>query len=106
MGEIPKSTSDEWSKWLDFNPETIDSTVPEESGLFKVHAGMRILYIGIAQNLKTTLLDSILDPCIGKGQRFTFMVNSGSLESLKSEMLMDYKLRHNGMLPDCMKGAT
>lgn len=103
--EISKSTVEEWSKWLDFNRETISSVVPEESGLFKVHASMKILYIGMAQNLQTTLLDSILDPCIGKGQRFSYMVNHGSLENLKTELLKDYKLRHNGTLPACMESA-
>ncbi|MGA7369326.1 MAG: hypothetical protein WBX01_09365 [Nitrososphaeraceae archaeon] len=103
--EISKPTGDEWSKWLDFNRETISSVVPEESGLFKVHASMKILYIGIAHNLKTTLLDSILDPCISKGQRFSYMVNHGSLENLKTELLKDYALRHNGLLPACMESV-
>jgi hypothetical protein len=103
--EISKSIVDEWSKWLDFNRDTINSVVPEESGSFKVHASMKILYIGIAQNLKSTLLDSILDPCLGKGQRFSYMVNHGSLENLKTELLKDYKLRHNGTLPACMESA-
>lgn len=103
--EISKSTVVEWSKWLDFNRETISSIVPEESGLFKVHASMKILYIGIAQNLKTALLDSILDPCIGKGQRFSYIVSRGSIEKLEAELLKDYKLRHNGTLPACMERA-
>ena len=103
--EISKSTVEEWSKWLDFDRETISSVVPEESGLFKVHASMKILYIGIAQNLKTTLLGSILDPCIGKGQRFSYMVNHSCLENLKEELLKDYALRHNGLLPTCMESA-
>jgi hypothetical protein len=97
-----KSSVDEWSKWLDFNRETVSAVVPEESGLFKVHASMKILYIGIAQNLKRTILDSMLDPCIGKGKRFSYMVNYGSLENLKSGLLKDYSLRHNGRLPACM----
>jgi hypothetical protein len=101
--KISKPTMEEWSKWFDFNPETISSVVPEDSGLFKVHAGMKILYIGIAQNLRTTLLDSILNPCIGKGQRFSYVVNHGSLENLKTEFLKDYALRHNGSLPSCME---
>jgi hypothetical protein len=103
--ETSKSGENEWSKWLDFNRETISSLVPEESGLFKVHASMKVLYIGIAQNLKTTLLDSTTDPCIGKGQRFSYMVNDGPLDNLKMEMLKDYRLRHNGKLPACMESA-
>jgi hypothetical protein len=103
--EISKSVVDEWSKWFDFNRETISSVVPEESGLFKVHASMKILYIGTAQNLKKSLLDSVMDPCIGKGQRFSYIVKHDSLENLKSELLKDYKLRHNGTLPSCMENA-
>ena len=103
--EISKPTVEEWSKWFDFNRETISYAVPEESGLFKVHASMKILYIGIAQNLKKTLLDSILDPCIGKGQRFSYLVNHGSLEHMKKEMLKDYALRHNGSLPSCIENV-
>lgn len=103
--EISKSTEEKWSKWLDFNRETISLIVPEESGLFKVHASMKILYIGISQNLKATLLNSILDPCIGKGQRFSYMVNHGTLENLKTELLKDYTLRHNGSLPACMESV-
>ena len=100
-----KSSVDEWSKWLDFNLETISSLVPEESGVFKVHASMKVLYIGITQNLKTTLLNSINDPCIGKGQRFSYLVNHGSLDNLKTEVLKDYRLRHNGKLPACMESG-
>lgn len=103
--ETPRSGEDEWSEWLDFNRETISSLVPEETGLFKVHASMKVLYIGIALNLKTTLLDSTTDPCIGKGQRFSYMVNDGPLDGLKTEMLKDYRLRHNGKLPTCMESA-
>ena len=103
--EISKLTVEGWSKWLDFNQEIISSVVPEDSGLFKVHASMKILYIGIAQNLKKTLLDSILDPCIGKGQRFSYLVNHGSLEHMKTEMLKDYALRHNGSLPSYIENA-
>jgi hypothetical protein len=104
--EISKSNVDEWSEWLDFNRETIRSLVPEESGLFKVHASMKILYIGMAQNLKTSLLDSFTDPCIGKGQRFSYIVKHNSLEDLKTDFLRDYKLRHNGMLPACMENSV
>lgn len=102
---ISKRSENEWSIWLDFNRETISSLVPEDSGLFKIHASMKVLYIGIALNLKTTLLESTTDPCIGKGQRFSYMVNDGPLDGLKTEMLKDYRLRHNGKLPTCMESA-
>jgi hypothetical protein len=104
--EISKSTEEKWSAWLDFNRETILTIVPEEPGLFKVHASMKILYIGIAENLKTTILNSILDPCVCKGQRFSYMINHGPLEILKTELLKDYALRHNGSMPACMESAA
>ena len=90
---ISKRSENEWSIWLDFNRETISSLVPEDSGLFKIHASMKVLYIGIAQNLKKALQDSIVDPC------------HDSLDNLKMELLKDYKLRHNGKLPACMESA-
>ena len=34
-----------WSEWLDFDKTTIE-TVPESPGLYKMHASMKILYIG------------------------------------------------------------
>jgi hypothetical protein len=102
---ISKRSENEWSIWLDFNRETISSLVPEDSGLFKIHASMKVLYIGIAQNLKKALQDSIVDPCLRKGQRFSYMVNHDSLDNLKMELLKDYKLRHNGKLPACMESA-
>jgi hypothetical protein len=33
-------------------------------------------------------------------------VNHNSLEDLKTELLKDYKLRHNGMLPACMENTV
>ena len=42
--EISKSTEEKWSAWLDFNRETIRTILPEEPGLFKVHASMKICY--------------------------------------------------------------
>lgn len=98
-------TGNEWSVWLDLDQETVTSLVPEVPGLFKVHAGMKILYIGSTQNLKKSLLDSLTDSCISKGKRFSYMVSQGSLENLKMELLNDYRLRHNGYLPACMENS-
>ena len=35
-----------WSEWLDFNQYNIASATPDKPGVFKVHASMKILYIG------------------------------------------------------------
>ena len=61
---ISKRSENEWSIWLDFNRETISSLVPEDSGIFKIHASMKVLYIGMAQNLKKALQYSIVVPCL------------------------------------------
>jgi hypothetical protein len=98
------TTGNEWSMWLDLNRETITSVVPETPGLFKVHASMKIIYMGSTQDLKKSLLDSLVDPCIRKGKRFSYLaIGHDSLEKLKREFLDDYKLRHNGNLPICME---
>lgn len=97
---------DIWSEWFDFNQQTITSIVPEDPGLFKIHASMKILYIGSAQNLMKSLLESSTDSCIGKGQRFSYIISRGSLEDLRTKLLDDYKLRHNNKLPACMEGKT
>jgi hypothetical protein len=97
------TTGNEWSMWLDLDQATITSVVPEAPGLFKVHAGMKIIYVGSAQDLKKSLLDSLLDPCIRKGKRFSYLASHDSLENLKREFLDDYMLRHNGNLPACME---
>jgi hypothetical protein len=93
----------EWSMWLDLDQPTITSVVPEAPGLFKVHASMQIIYVGSTQDLKKSLLDSLLDPCIKKGKRFSYLASHDSLENLKREFLDDYKLKHNGNLPVCME---
>ena len=48
-----------WSEWLDFD-KTIIETVPESPGLYKMHASMKILYIGVStQNIKKSLIDCL-----------------------------------------------
>ena len=43
-----------WSSWLDFNKDTINN-MPEDEGIYKMHASMKILYIGNGYNLKQSL---------------------------------------------------
>ena len=56
---------DIWSEWLDFNQFDITAATPDKQGVFKVHASMKILYIGSSTNLRESLLESLSDPCIG-----------------------------------------
>jgi hypothetical protein len=48
-----------WSEWLDFDKSTIE-TIPETAGVYKIHAGMKILYVGSnTQNIRLSLLDCL-----------------------------------------------
>ena len=97
------SSSVDWSPWIDFDEANID-TVPKEPGIYKVHASMKILYIGNGQNLRQSLLESLADPCISKAKRFSYLITANSSpEIIKEELLNDYKQKHNGKLPSCMK---
>jgi len=52
-----------WSDWIDFNKNSIDN-IPEDEGVYKMHASMKILYIGSSYNLKQSLLESLENSCI------------------------------------------
>ena len=91
----------EWSDWLDFNSEEI-SKVPELSGIFMMHAAMKILYIGSSDNIRMKLLESISTPCLSDASRFRYML-SKSHEKIENDIIKDYQARHNGQLPRCMQ---
>jgi excinuclease UvrABC nuclease subunit len=93
---------DVWSEWLDFNQSNITtSAIPEKPGVFKVHASMKILYIGSSMNLRQSLLESLSDPCIGKARRFSYLVTEKA-EQVKDQLLKEYRESHGGSLPACM----
>jgi hypothetical protein len=93
---------DLWSSWLDFNQSNITTAaIPEESGVFKVHASMKILYIGSSTNLRKSLLEFLSDPCIGKAKRFSYLVTDKA-ELVKNQLLKEYCKSHEGNLPECM----
>jgi hypothetical protein len=92
-----------WSEWLDFAQSTIVSIVPEASGVYKLHAAMKILYIGSTnQNLRQSLLDCLSDPCISKARRFSYAI-TGPADESKKQLLNEYRSKHNGRLPMCME---
>ena len=90
-----------WSEWLDFDKSTIE-TIPESPGLYKMHASMKILYIGSStQNIKKSLIDCLSDPCVSKAKRFSYALTE-SPDKVKEQLLNEYRSKHNGKLPECM----
>ena len=98
---MDNETGEQWSQWLDFNQDAVNST-PETSGVFVMHAAMKILFIGSAQNLRASLLESLTTPCLEKAKRFRYMVTD-SQEKTKEQLVQDYAKKHNGKLPECME---
>src|SRR2546421_12262071 len=94
-------TGEQWSEWLDFNQDTANSA-PEQSGVFVMHTAMKILFIGSAQNLRVSLLESLTAQCLEKAKRFRYMVTN-SQENIKEQLIQDYTKKHNGKLPECME---
>jgi len=91
-----------WSEWLDFDKSTVEN-IPEENGVYKMHASMKILYIGgNTQNIRQSLFDCLLDPCISKATRFSYALTD-SADKVKEQLLNEYRSKHNGKLPTCMK---
>ena len=92
----------EWSPWLDFNEANIIAlAIPESPGVYKMHASMKILYIGSGDNLKQSLLQTISDPCIGKATRFSYFVTK-SADKVKEQLIKEYQETHGNKLPICM----
>jgi hypothetical protein len=90
-----------WSEWLDFDKTTIE-TVPDSPGLYKIHANMKILYIGSStQNIKESLIECLSDACISKAKRFSYALTASS-DKVKVQLLNEYRTRHN-KLPECMQ---
>ena len=91
-----------WSEWLDFDKSTVEN-IPEEDGVYKMHASMKILYIGgNTQNIRQSLFDCLSDPCISKATRFSYALTD-SADKVKEQLLNEYRSKHNGKLPTCMK---
>ena len=98
---MSSETGESWSEWLDFNQDVAKSA-PEVSGVFVMHAAMKILFIGSAQNLRKTLQESLTAPCLEKAKRFRYMVTD-SHEKIKEQLVQDYTKKHNGKFPECMQ---
>ena len=90
-----------WSEWLDYNSDQI-SKIPEESGVYMMHAAMKILYIGNATNLKQTILESLNHPCTKEATRFKYSLTSNH-KQIGDQILKEYQEKHNNNLPKCME---
>jgi hypothetical protein len=91
-----------WSSWLDFNKNTINN-IPLYEGVYKMHASMKILYIGNSNNIRQSLLELLLNSCVNKSAtRFSYAVIESS-DKIKDFLLKEYRNKHNGKLPLCME---
>ena len=90
-----------WSSWLDFDKDSINN-IPESEGVYKMHASMKILYIGSSHNLRQSLLESLSNSCLKKATRFSYALTESS-NKIKEFLLDEYRNKHNGKLPICMQ---
>jgi hypothetical protein len=92
-----------WSSWLDFDKNTINN-IPIFEGVYKMHANMKILYIGNSNNIRQSLLELLLNSCVNKSAttRFSYAVTESS-DKIKDFLLNEYRNKHNGKLPVCME---
>ena len=90
-----------WSSWLDFDKDSINN-IPESEGVYKMHASMKILYIGSSHNLRQSLLESLSNSCLKKATRFSYALTESS-NKIKEFLLDEYRNKHNGKLPLCMQ---
>jgi hypothetical protein len=91
----------DWSPWLDFDRDNI-SNIAETEGVYKMHVGMKILFIGSSQNLRESLLECLSNPCISKAKRFSYAITQSS-DKMNGQLLNEYRNKHNGRLPTCME---
>jgi hypothetical protein len=91
----------DWSVWLDFDRDNI-TNIAESEGVYKIHAGMKILFIGSGSNLRESILGSLSDPCLSNARRFSYAITE-SADKVKEQLLMEYRNKHEGRLPSCME---
>ena len=91
----------QWSPWLNFDKATI-TEIPESEGVYKMHASMKILFIGSSHNLRKSLLESLSDSCLNKATRFSYTITTSS-DKIQELLLNEYRMKHSGQLPLCME---
>jgi len=94
-------TESEWSEWFDFNQELI-SKIPQISGVYMMHKNMKILFIGGSKNIKKSIEEDKLKECVSRASRFRYK-KDGDYDKSKKELVINYKKRHEGEYPECMK---
>ena len=90
----------QWSSWLNFDKATI-TEIPDSEGIYKMHASMKILFIGSSHNLRKSLLESLSDSCLNKATRFSDTITQSS-DKIQELLLNEYRMKHSGQLPLCM----
>lgn len=90
-----------WSDWLDYSAEQI-SKIPEESGVYMMHAAMKILHIGKSKNLRQAILESLTNSCTKDAKRFKYSITP-DYEYVGAQLLKEYQEKHDGKLPKCME---
>jgi hypothetical protein len=90
-----------WSPWLDFDIDKIEN-IAESEGVYKIHAGMKILFIGSGQNLRESMRRCLSDPCMSKARRFSYAIIESS-DKVKEQLVNEYRNKHGGRLPICME---
>lgn len=90
----------QWSSWLNFDKATI-TEIPESEGIYKMHASMKILFIGSSHNLRKSLLESLSDSCLNKATRFSYTITQSS-DKIQELLLNEYRMKHSDKLPLCM----
>jgi hypothetical protein len=91
----------DWSAWLDFDIDNI-ANIAESEGVYKIHAGMKILFIGSSQNLRESMRGCLSDPCMSKARRFSYAIIE-SADKVKEQLLNEYRNKHSGRSPMCME---
>jgi hypothetical protein len=91
----------DWSPWLDFNRDNIIN-IAESEGVYRMHAAMKILFVGSSENLRRSLFECLSNPCISKAERFSYAMTLSSCKA-KEKLLTEYRNRHDGRLPSCME---
>lgn len=101
MNDERREESLDWSPWLDFDRDNI-ANIAESEGVYKIHAGMKILFIGSSQNVRESMLGCLSDPCISKAKRFSYAIIE-SADRVKEQLLDEYRNKHKGKLPTCVE---
>ncbi len=91
----------DWSAWLDFDRHNV-TNIAESEGVYKIHAGMKILFIGSGSNLRESILGCLSDPCLSNAKRVSYAITE-SADKVKKQLLMEYRNKHDGRLPSCME---